>query len=295
MNMQWTGMLNDAQFDALKKLCDECDCADAGLPALHWHLLMVAREEHSNILYWDNGRLVGFISIYFFFANRAEISLLVAPSHRRQGIARRLLSHMLPMCHRVETIVFSASPTLSWLSQHSLQYDHSDYPMQRKQPVSVTCTQQLNYCLTRGVLQVRTATLQDIDVLCTIDAACFPDESSEMQERFEALLSHPSYTVVVGEFQNNIVGKAHIRWETEDAYFSDIGVLPAYQCQGLGSDLLAAIIKVADQNHKMIQCLEVEARDIKVLNLYRRLGFEVKQVIDFWSVSVENLQILLDV
>src|SRR3990167_3986256 len=87
--------INLAQLDQIKRLASLCKRRDKGLPAMYYHLLTTKRGNDSNLLYYREKRLLGYLSIYFFFEQACEISIFIHPKYRRQHIATQLLKKVI--------------------------------------------------------------------------------------------------------------------------------------------------------------------------------------------------------
>src|SRR4051812_19799815 len=83
--------LSALQLQQLHELAALCQTTDGGVPCLYPHLLKEKRETDNNLLYYKNNQLIGFLSVYFFYADACEISLMVHPDYRQQKIATQLL------------------------------------------------------------------------------------------------------------------------------------------------------------------------------------------------------------
>lgn len=55
------------------------------------------RSLPTSFLYYQNGSLIGFLSVYFFYDDAVEVAVLVSPQYRRQGIAKQLIKEALPL------------------------------------------------------------------------------------------------------------------------------------------------------------------------------------------------------
>lgn len=233
---------------------------------------------------------MGFLSVYFFYSNACEVSVIVAPSHRRQGIAKRLLQTVMPLllAKQMDTLLFSSPAEINeqWLSPMGFIYHNSEYQMQRHsfEPI----------LLTKHRLHVRKATEKDILDLCAIDELCFPEEQDDMLARFNSLLNENNYTILLAFYQEKSVGKAHIRWQTDSAILSDIAIHPHSQGQGLGSELLSYCINHALSLGTTNLILDVETSNQNALNLYIRHDFKTINATDYWAIATHQLHTLLE-
>lgn len=281
--------LNTDQLSALNELATACREVDRDLPPLYLHILEQKRLSDSNFLFYQNDTLVGFLSIYFFYTNACEISLIVAPDKRRKGIAKQLIKAALPLLEakQVDTLLFSTPEIINenWLSNLGLLYQNSEYHMERNsfEPILIK----------NNRLVIRKASETDIPALCSIDEVCFPVEPENMPLRFISILNDGDYSIMLAFLNNKAVGKAHIRWQKDEAIFSDIAIMPQYQSQGLGSELLANCINDALLLGKIKLALDVETSNHSALNLYTRHDFKSVNAIDFWAINTEKLRELL--
>lgn len=283
--------LNPDQLTAVNNLADLCLITDGGLPALYTHLLVKHRPTENNVYYFQQDSLLGFLSVYFFYQNACEISLLIAPSHRRQGIAKQLLRTILPLLRtkKMQTVIFSTAPVINepWLTQLGFLYQHSEYCLQRKSYEPILGAQS-------EFVAIRKATISDLPTLCAIDTLCFPNESEQMFNRFVNILNDASYTILLISYQEKTIGKAHIFWQEEKTTFSDIAIMPSYQGRGLGGQLLSYCINFALNEGKMMLELDVETSNQNALNLYLRHGFNIGKVNDYWNINLDKLSLLLE-
>ena len=230
------------------------------------------------------------LSIFFFYANACEVCVIVDPAYRKQGIAKQLIKTMLPLplSKQIDTLLFSA-PTLAsakWLTQFGFVYNNSEYHMERNsfEPIFVT----------KHALTFRKATEADIPTLYSIDNLCFSTDEDNMSGRFDNIIDDSNYTVFLAFHNGKAVGKAHLRWQTDDVILSDIAIIPSFQKQGLGSELLAYCINHALSAGKTKLALDVETSNQNALKLYTRNGFKTSNATDFWAIKTDKLRTVFE-
>lgn len=283
--------LNADQLVALNNLADTCRAVDKNLPPLYLHILEQKRLSDSNFLCFREGNLVGFLSVYFFYTNACEVSIIVHPKFRRQGLGKQLIQAAIPLLKskEVATLLFSNPEVVNenWLSRLGFVYQNSEYHMERSsfEPILIK----------KQNLLIRKATEADIPALCSIDELCFPVEPENMPLRFINILNDGNYTIMLAFYNNEAVGKAHIRWQTDKVIFSDIAIKPHYQKKGLGSELLSYCINDALSRGNTTLALDVETSNHSALNLYTRHDFKTVNAIDFWAISPEKLESVLTI
>lgn len=284
-----TNQLNEKQLHDLEQLKSISKTIDGSVPNVYTHLLVQKRTLPTIVLYYNKERLIGFLSVYFFFEDAVEVALLIHPQSRRQGIAKQLLRHILPLIqeYNYPKVIFSSPAHLNerWLPEHGFSYRHREYYMERHNLTPLLDPQKQ--------LTFRSATRNDIPQLCLLDAACFHKTYEELEPRFEHILSERNYQIVLAFQQGQLIGKAHLRWQNHGATLSDIAVFPEKQGQGLGTSLITYCINYALSEGKPDLNLDVETHNQKALNLYTRLGFLTQNACDYWIIEVNQLQKLL--
>jgi ribosomal protein S18 acetylase RimI-like enzyme len=279
--------LNTSQLKALRALARRGKEFDGGVPIFYYHLLAQKRISDNNILFWENNQLLGFLSVYFFYTEGCEVSLLVDPNHRQRGIAKQLFKQILPLLRakEIRNLIFSAPRFKEnrWAIETGFSYVNREYHMERSgyDPILIPVHH----------LEIRKAAVQDISTLCALDEACFSDRQEDMAMRFHLLLNDSDYTLMLAFHQGNPVGKAHIHWQDATTVFSDIAILPQYQGQGWGSEMLAYCINYALTQGKNRLSLDVETSNRSALNLYMRHGFKTANVSDYWQIPLHTLSL----
>ncbi len=300
-----TNQLNHLQLHQLDELNELCQKADQGAPALYRHLLVEKRPNNSALLYYKNStadvcaaseqrhineQLVGFLSAYFFYNHACEISVLVHPNYRHQKIATQLLQQILPLLTKktIQRVIFSTSPSLTYLAEKGLTYQESEYRMER--------TDETMAPLTMPTLAVRHANMHDIPALLELDQRCFASEVNSSHDHMVGLLNNPHYTILIASYQGKSIGKAHLRrQDASTTFLSDIAILPAFQGQGMGYELIAHAINEALREEKTRLVLDVSTSPAsKALNLYLRHGFKIRLQYDYWTISLDQLRSLLE-
>ncbi|ARB92896.1 GNAT family N-acetyltransferase [Legionella longbeachae] len=284
-----TNQLTEDQLKDLEQLKAICKKSDGSVPNLYTHLLTQKRNFPTILLNYENQKLIGFLSVYFFYDDAVEVSLLIHPSFRRQGMAKKLLRSILPLIKEQNffKLIFSSPAHLNhhWLPDLGCSYMHSEYYMERNDLSPL-----LDY---KKDLTFRTATLKDIPFLCVLDESCFFKKQAELIPRFEHILGDRNYQIILAFEDNHIVGKAHLRWQKDGATLSDIAVLPIRQGKGLGTALIAHCINFALSEGKPHLNLDVETHNQKALNLYSRLGFLTQNACDYWEIDLYQLEKLI--
>ena len=279
--------LTHQQLIDLNALARRCKWHDRNTVPLYNSTLKQRRSLPCNLLYYHNQQLVGFLSVFFFYENAAEIVLMVDPAWRRQHIAARLIAVIMPVIHtRNLELVRCPSPkdlNTDWLPTRGFCYQNTECHMQWK-GAHPTEAREPNYTISQ-------ATDKDISTLVDINATCFSSEKTGMDARFHQLLHDESYNLFIIHYNNQPIGKAHAHQEDFQVQLSDIAILPSFQRRGFGQALVSHCIRHIVSTSSLPICLDVEFVNQSALKLYEKLGFKIVNAWDFWAIPCTALSL----
>lgn len=248
-----------------------------------------SNEEINDFLCYADGQLVGFLGIFQFNSKEVEISGMVHPDYRRQGIFQDLLKLAEREIIRrgIRKLIFiKASHSKSgdaFLQNIDANYQFSEHWMKlasnpSPKPENVP------------LIRLRQAVTTDIPFCSHVTALSFAvDEEDTIkhmtehfgkQSRFVIECIDPNST----HGQNGTaVGTIAIGYtEGNEAFIFGFCILPDYQGKGYGRQALQAAV----QDAKSRQCetieLEVACENTGALSLYESCGFEVLRANDYY-------------
>ncbi|TCL54033.1 acetyltransferase (GNAT) family protein [Hydrogenispora ethanolica] len=245
---------------------------------LNWEMLTERPAGETNdFLYYEAGRLVGFLGLYGFATQPREIEAtgMVHPDWRRRGIFGWLFAaaHRECQSREVERLLLiserASAPGIRFAEASGGQYAFSEYRMRfdgRTVPDFPA----------RG-LRLRQATAADRPVLQQIDAVCFglAEDDSGGLERCQA--------TYLAEAEGRVVGKIGLLQEGEDAYIFGFGIRPEFRGQGYGREALSLTLRQALAGPVRSVILEVAVQNERALSLYQSCGFERITAYDYYE------------
>lgn len=272
------------QVQELNTLVADCKAADGHSIPVYSHLLCQFRPMAPNILYYHQSELIGFLAVFFFYEGACEVSLMVHPAWRKRGIAGQMLAEVLVDIH-VDKLIFSAPDADDkdkFLTRGMSFYD-SEYQMLRYSDKLLAYDESL--------CTIRLATEGDLDTLSYIHNQCFSDTSViDASQRISALYRDTMYQLLIAEQAGYAVGKIH-RCEEEDRLrIMDFAVLPAMQKKGVGGQLLIHCINYALLKNKPVVMLEVKYDNQSAIDLYKRFGFDMTNVVNYWVIELNGVK-----
>lgn len=272
------------QVADLKALQARCARVDHNAIPLYLPSLLQRRTLPCNLLYYHQQQLVGFLSLFFFYDEACELTLMVDPMYRRQGIAQRLMATIMPVLQSRECrAIVCPSPkgcNDHWLPDRGFSCQRSEVQMQWSGRRIGPSDDRIKVVLTD----------EDIPALTALDVACFQTDPIEMVARFQSLLRDPDYTLLLMEDEHHrAIGKAHLHDELEHVQLSDIAILPSEQGRGLGRALVLHCLHQAKTLTSHPICLDVAPTNERAFSLYVKCGFKVTNAYDFWTAPIAAL------
>lgn len=238
----------------------------------------------NDFLYYEQDVLVGFLGLYSFNSDEGEISGMVHPASRRNGIFTALFRAALEECqHRNIThlllIVEHASPSgQAFIGSLATTYDHSEYKMVLEEARLPSSFDER--------LQLREAREEDIPALTHITALAFDLSESGVDWYSPAVLANSKHRYYVAVLDNvNVIGKLDVSLTERAGFIYGFGVLPEYRGRGYGRQLLARTIQTLLAMGKQQIALEVATVNKNALSLYQSCGFKETGSYDYYMVS----------
>ncbi len=277
--------LTQEQYLEVSALAGRCRQQDGNTIPIFGNVLMQYRTFPSNLLYYHEQNLIGFLSAFFFYENACELTLMVDPNWRRQHIASQLIASVAPILEpRDLEYILCPSPSglnNDWLMQRGLQYNNSEVQM-RWEGKHIPTYNHADMTISSVTNE------EDISMLADIDVICFNTNKSEMELRYARLLSDPTYNLIILRRNQQPIGKAHLHLEIDQIQLSDIAVLPDFQGQGFGQALVAYSIEHAHNSSHLPLILDVDLKNLNALHIYQKLGFKSINAWDYWVMNASR-------
>ncbi len=253
-------------------------------------------KQINEFLYFMGEQLVGYIGICSFGGQGAplEITGMVHPNYRRQGIFTLLYGLVLDECKRrkaQELLLLcdrSSGSGQAFLKKIHADHQFSEFEMFLQKDRWEIREEQL--C---GVT-IRQAGNADAYEIARQNAVYFdeelPDQMPEEGDDPKDLLlpeeeAKRGVVIYLAQKDETIIGKVHLQI---DSYavggIYGLGVMPEYRGKGYGrAVLLHGIMQLKAAGAKEIM-LQVEAKNATALRLYQSCGFKETSVMDYYCV-----------
>jgi ribosomal protein S18 acetylase RimI-like enzyme len=276
----------------LYALAERCRIADGYPVKLYWNLLETRRHDRQALdyLYFRDKRTssdpIGLLSIYYF-QDGIEVTAMVDPEHRHQGIFTRLMDKVFNVLR-----IYSVKSYM--LDCHAKAYGFNTQCIARggvlhHSEIEMYGATELNFSAKKPIILER-AKRDDLGVLIQIHQACFPGPSfASVQERLSTMLSEPHRQTWVGKnSEGKLVGKLHVREDEKAVFLHDLGIIPEFQRQGYATSLIHAWYQqyVVPANKPLV--VDVLGDNPAAIKLYESGGFAIMNQYNFWQFKVDT-------
>lgn len=277
--IQATNTLNDHQLLEAKALIATCQNYDRTFrdPYLS-NMLNFDPNMPAFFLYYEKGELVGLLTVYADDQD-VEVTILVHPNHRRQGIARALFTSfeketasfpIRSVTFQTERIFLERHP--DFVSNWGLVEDEETETWLGKdrRPYQLVTVSNLEVLLADSSYQEQISQLK-------FQAFSEEHESREVVDRYvaEALKDSESRLYILLK-DGQVIGTCTVDLSTNTNYFYGLAISELERGKGYGSYLAKSLVnQLIEQNDKAFQ-IAVEDSNVAAKRLYEKIGF-VKQ------------------
>ena len=230
--------------------------------------------------------LVGFLGLYGYRPDQAEICGMVHPSARRQGVFSRLFEAAtaelvrrgMPQALLVVDRLYEAGSGFARSVGGTIE--HSEHRMTlRREPAAVVAD---------PLVTIRAAVLGD----GPSSSPAWPRRSTSPPSisataELETLARRFPGTLVI-DYANEPVGTVRVDRDDHAAGIYGFAVLPEFQGRGIGRQVLSSLARDLEAEGVAEIGLEVSVTNDSALRLYLSCGFDVMGTEDYYAVQLRS-------
>ncbi len=285
-------MLTAREIAELEQLTEICNTREHLLMRLDYNLLAQSAPPTNDLfLFYQEDQLVGYLLLDRYHSDIKEVTGLVHPDFRHQGIFRQLLAAAREEClsRGIHRLLFT-SETTSSSGQVFLQALGAgrEFAEHRMLLHAFQPHRQFD-----DRLLFREAVQDDTDELALIIAPDFGDSQEQARQHILHAWARPNQRFYIATYGGEDVGCAEpvgtLRIEETPQELGIYGffVRPEYRGRGHGRQIIEeAILTTRESSSKPIM-LEVDTNNLTALNLYRSLGFEIERTYVYYGLKLD--------
>ncbi len=250
----------------------------------------------NEFMYFNGEELIGYMGICSFggITQPLEITGMVHPKYRRQGIFSKLMELVIEECRRRDAegiLALCDKKSISgqgFLKKISAVYKFSEFEMYLNHKSYETVEKQRPSGIT-----LRKAVNADASEITRQNMIYFGDDLEEENEDSEdssILLPEEEekrgMTIYIAEKEDKVIGKVNLQMsDSGTGGIYGLGVLPEFRGNGFGRAILTfGVEKLKDANATEVM-LQVAAENGTALNLYKSCGFQETSVMDYFELK----------
>lgn len=285
-------LLTAREIAELEQLTEICNTRERLLMRLDYNLLTASAQPTNDLfLFYRNGQLVGSLLLDRYHSDIKEVTGLVHPDFRRQGIFRQLLAAAREEClsRGIRRLLFTSETTSTsgraFLLALGAGREFAEHRMLLR-------AFQPRYQFDDRLL-FREAVHDDVDELALILASDFGDSKEQARQHILHAWTRANQRFYIATYGGEDLGCAEpvgtLRVEETPPEMAIYGffVRPEYRGRGHGRQIIEeAILAIHEGSSKPIM-LEVDTNNLTALNLYRSLGFEIERTYEYYRLMLE--------
>jgi ribosomal protein S18 acetylase RimI-like enzyme len=163
------------------------------------------------------------------------------------------------------------------------RHSHSEYTM------DLDVTRIPSFETTPDPVELRLAGAQDVPVMAAIVASAFAEPAQEEQQALVLLMKDPARTTYLAAQDGRPVGVIQSAVSDGRVFIVHFAVRPEMQGQGIGRQMLLAIVHGLMNSGSQWTTIEVETENRNALSLYQRCGFVTVNATDYELLELPRI------
>ncbi len=283
--------LPEDKLKALDIFAKKCSIKDGYESPIYWESIKARKNPWvSDILCYDQDKLIAYLALYYFEAGELEITLLVHPKYRTEALYTILFKESakagLPLGAFIATLVIVHEKDIAlkkYLQNTGASYQACTYKLALyRNPENINHISTFPKTHIQSY-SIRAASVADMDVLIALEKDCFQTDPEHYQLHLQEQFENPENHINVIIFDDNIVGKVHVHIEEDEAFIGDLCVFTKAQKRGFGQALLSETLINLFQ--KGIDKLCLDTSDNHYLQWYMKFNFQCIAKHEHWCLK----------
>lgn len=275
-------MLTMKQLYDIEQLQKEVEAFDNIKLKLNWEMLRDRDSDQLDFLHYENNELVAFIGLYPF-GSTVEVTGMTKPVERRKRYFTQLFEKAMDSSRKIgfKKVLLNAPSTAkeakSFLKKQNADYSFTEHQMKWR-PRSLT--------VSYSDFKLRPTERKDADLRIQLDMLAFDLSKEDALANESNIINDPDTDLLMIEVNHKAIGKIQIYLEDSQAWIYGFSILPEFQGQGIGSNVLRYLVQEQSKKGYSIH-LEVETTNTRALELYKAIGFSVTHAQDYYIYKRE--------
>lgn len=277
--------LSSDELTQIEQLADICNHHDGIELRLNWDMLRSRTGEESNdFLYFQEGQLVGFLGLYLPNSREIEVSGMVHPLFRRQGIFRTLDEHMRVELRRrgIDQVIFSVNHVTpsgqAFAKSVGARYSFSEYRM--------VLGEKVPFAKRHTGLTLEFVEPGDAEFYVKCMNACFGLSEEETRQSFIQSMMSINRQLYTVRLNQQPIGSICAVIGGSAVTLHELCIMPEYRGRGYGREVMGETVhKLLADEYPNIE-FQMRCHNHQSRGLYETCGFEVAAVYDYYEIRL---------
>lgn len=225
-------------------------------------------------LAWQEDQLIGFLSIYADNLEEAEISVIVHPDYRREGVATALIESAKKVIRTFGILSINYISERRFIEDtgyleksYYVDWEETEYIMEAREVESK------NFVENR--ISVREAVMEDAREIASFQAEAFDSTFQEAMTYAEGSIGESDHAIYLfTDEEGRIVGSSSVNITDDYYYLFGLAIDPKHQDQGVGTVGVYKMMKLLNDLSQRPFRLSVEKENQHARHLYQKNGFK---------------------
>lgn len=227
------------------------------------------------ILAMEGQTLLGFAYLYADEPGEADVTLYVAPSHRRNGIMKKLLVSLEKLAQNYGLVDLEFVTERVFLEQHPNFCQHLGLEVLEGSEIWLTLPAGQRYEQEkRAELDLLLADEEQLAAIVDFQQRAFNHDEETARHYAQTSLANPQAQLYVFQKEGRVCGSCTVDISGSVCHFFGLAMDPADQGQGLGTYFMQALINHLTEQLAWGFQLVVEDENLKARKFYEKLGFK---------------------
>ncbi|NCX93335.1 MAG: GNAT family N-acetyltransferase [Gammaproteobacteria bacterium] len=283
LSIEKCSQLSAHQLVVVRQLVDVCNEYDQCEAKFYWNVIQErVNDDFADIIFKVEGHIIGYLAIYHFSDDEAEISAVVHPDFRTQGVFHRLWEEAQYEIKRMEVSAVKfithtlASASKDCLKAIGAKYLYREIRFETSEPLKLGAKRKI---------RLEIANSKNIPLIADIDQQTTGILKSLTLERLEQVINEPNRRIYLAYSEDVLIGKMHFLFLEDTAYLHDFMILPEYQKKGYGSFFFKTVINQILEEGKVTQ-VELDTQDNELAHFYRACKMTETGSFEYWGYSL---------
>lgn len=285
MNIISKTRLSDAEKVACLDLVNAC----------HQHDGTFHQPYLDNLYNFDHGmpafflaieeELIGFLSVYADEPGEAQLEIFVHPDHRRKGTASQLLREFGKIAEQYGLTDLSYVTEQIFIDQHPDVLSRFGLTVTDDRELWLVLPHQSLPLEERADVQVALASLEHLESIAQFQAKAFEQELDHARHYARESIQNQEALLYILQKDDQVLASVTVDVSQGSNHFYGLAVDVEHQGQGLATYLLKSVINLLARENQLYFQIVVEKDNQVALNLYQKLGFEVRTEVVYLSLD----------